>query len=161
MEFDFIWVDGRETNESWMIQEGRFCNICSISCLSGLPSVTYGPKIFILFFIYFIYFLSWISNPSTAQKVGRKRQYNSWEFWDISCGFCPHIDKWQAPLLRFFCTWEMRKKGFSFNNERRIIWYLETCIWAIAKRCNFTPPFKNIQNVVIRQWDPYDFLNTR
>lgn len=118
-------------------------------------------KNFYFIFIYFIYFLSWISNPSTAQKVGRKRQYNSWEFWDISCGFCPHIDKWQAPLLRFFCTWEMRKKGFSFNNERRIIWYLENCIWAIAKRCNFTPPFKNIQNVVIRQWDPYDFFNTR
>lgn len=149
MEFDFIWVEGRETNESyeWFkkvdfvnILSSMYYSFTSISCLSGLPSVTYGLKIFI-YFIYFFLFLN--IQPLRCSKVGRKRQNNSWEFWDISCGFCPHIDKWQTPLLSVFCTWEIRKKGFSFNNERRIIWYFrEFYLGKLLSGVIYTPPFK-------------------
>lgn len=144
MEFDFIWVDGREGDERiiWMIQEGRFCNICSISSLSGLPSATYGLNLF-----YFILFISYTfcleyPTPPLLKRLAVNANITHENSGTISCGFCPHIDKWQTPLLSFFAHGRYEKKSFSFNNERRIIWYLENCIWAIAKRCNFTPHTK-------------------
>lgn len=119
-----IWfhLGRREGDERiiWMIQEGRFCKYIVVNVLFlhlhilsvWATKCHLWAKIFYLFYLLFL-FLN--IQPLRCSKVGRKRQNNSWEFWDISCGFCPHIDKWQTPLLSVFCTWEIRKKRLLFQ----------------------------------------------
>lgn len=149
MEFDFIWVEGRETNESyeWFkkvdfvnILSSMFYSFTSISCLSGLPSVTYGLK----FFIYFIYFFCfWISNPSAAQRLAVNAKITRENSGTYHVGFVPTLTNDKLPSLVFFAHGRYEKKGFSFNNERRIIWYFrEFYLGKLLSGVIYTPPFK-------------------